>query len=241
MRVELGFFEDYEGCEIGPDTILRDVRPYGRRVTWKEEGSPTIWHTFIPEDEYDEDTYDVEKLTGVALPEEFYRLPYDPAWTEFKGPLHSNQFLKAVKVRDYDPYETKPTWPVNEVSPFKSHSRVNALPCAVELSSPELRYSTHVMSLQHKEEIMIYEELKSHPHPSIVRYHGVLVEDGFVTGIVLDKLDEDVYGAVGQPAKKSHIWTVDKVIKDIKEGLDHLHSLGIMHASPWYAQRGSYR
>lgn len=84
---------------------------------------------------------------------------------------------------------------------------------------------------QAREEIMIHEQLKLRPHPNIVKYHGVLVENGYVVGIVLDKLDIDLQTAVSEPTKPSHAWTVERVMKDVKEGLEHLHSIGIMHVS----------
>lgn len=87
------------------------------------------------------------------------------------------------------------------------------------------------MSLQLREEIVIHEQLKLHPHPNVVRYHGVQVEDGYVVGLVLDKLDVNVIEALEYPIKKSRLWTVEEVVKDIKQGLDHLHALGIMHVS----------
>lgn len=95
-----------------------------------------------------------------------------------------------------------------------------------------------VIRLQLKEEILIHEQLRLHSHPSIVRYHGVKVEDGFVVGIVLDKLDVPLREALAKSvAKQDHAATVEKFMKEIQEGLEHLHSLGIMHVSPFPCRR----
>lgn len=131
MRTQIAMLEDYRNCDVGPETALWNVRPYGREVIWKEDGRATIWHTFILEENYNPDTFDLEKLEGERIPEEYYRLPYDPAWTEVKGPLQHDQFLKVVEPTGYSAAETERTWPASEVNPIPGYGECIAGHCDV--------------------------------------------------------------------------------------------------------------
>lgn len=118
MRTQVAVVDVFQGVTFTPTTDWRDFRPHGRRVTWREEGSPTVWYTYVLEDDYDSEAYDLEKLEGQPIPEEYYRIPYESAWTEVKGPLRSDQFLKVVEPTRYLANGLKLTWPATEVIIF---------------------------------------------------------------------------------------------------------------------------
>ncbi|KAK9897795.1 kinase-like protein [Cystobasidium minutum MCA 4210] len=80
-----------------------------------------------------------------------------------------------------------------------------------------------------RDEIEIYEKLKCHPHPNIVNYHGVVVKNDRVTGIVIDKVDSGLYDALGGPCKASHIVDIEVAMRELQSAVEHLHSIGIVH------------
>ncbi|KAL7006401.1 hypothetical protein EMMF5_004054 [Cystobasidiomycetes sp. EMM_F5] len=81
-----------------------------------------------------------------------------------------------------------------------------------------------------RNEIAICELLLQHPHPNILRYHGVVPDDSetYVAGLCFDRHGQDLNKAVeggrvfSKSAKKS-------IMDDIKSALSHLHSLGYIH------------
>lgn len=67
-------------------------------------------------------------------------------------------------------------------------------------------------------EARVFEQLREHPpHPTIVRYHGVLVVDDFIQGLVLDKLGDNLYGRVKATAAPP--LDVTKVVRGVSDAL----------------------
>ncbi|KAK4700576.1 hypothetical protein P7C70_g5667, partial [Phenoliferia sp. Uapishka_3] len=79
------------------------------------------------------------------------------------------------------------------------------------------------MTTRHLEhEVATFETLKHHPHPNICEYRGCLVDEGFVTGIVLKEYPEDLSYCREKVNRQM-------VMRDIGAAIQHLHSLGIIH------------
>lgn len=124
MRSQISMGTYYRSREVNPETGSRERRPLGRGIVWKEDCSTTFWYTFVPEDEYTSETYDLANVKGQAIPEKFYKPPYDPAWSKVKDPLSSDQFLKVIEPNFYIADAAPDCWPANEVG---SHAQ-RALP-----------------------------------------------------------------------------------------------------------------
>lgn len=77
-------------------------------------------------------------------------------------------------------------------------------------------------------EATAYENLKASPHPNILPYHGCIVKDGQITGLVLENPDADLPARVRGhlPLNNSDI---DAIMDGITAGLKHLHSMGLIH------------
>lgn len=78
-------------------------------------------------------------------------------------------------------------------------------------------------------EARVLEQFREHPpHPTIVQYHGVLVVDDFIEGLVLDKLGDNLYGRV--KATDAPPLDVTKVVRGVSDALKSFHcSLGYCH------------
>jgi serine/threonine protein kinase len=90
-------------------------------------------------------------------------------------------------------------------------------------------------------EVEIFEVLKRHPHPNIVGYHGCIVKQGRIVGIVLDRypltltdrlrtenkrMDENGNGEGQETVKKLD---TEACLEGIRAAVQHLHSLGLAH------------
>ncbi|KPM38033.1 hypothetical protein AK830_g8537 [Neonectria ditissima] len=75
------------------------------------------------------------------------------------------------------------------------------------------------------QEVKVYEALKDHPHPNIVRYFGAAVKGDTIIGMCLSKhtseLDEKLASAT--------ITERQMYCKEIEDGIRHLHQLGFIH------------
>lgn len=67
-------------------------------------------------------------------------------------------------------------------------------------------------------EIQAYEKISEYPHPNICKYFGCVVEDNLITGIALEKCD-----------KTLHEYEVWPCLDGIRDAVDHIHNLGIIH------------
>ncbi|KAL3463482.1 hypothetical protein BJX64DRAFT_287231 [Aspergillus heterothallicus] len=65
------------------------------------------------------------------------------------------------------------------------------------------------------------------PHPNIIRYHGCRVNRGYITGIILQRLEYTLHKYVAQPGFR----TLDKkgFVARLRSAVDYLHSLGLAH------------
>jgi len=108
----------------------------------------------------------------------------------------------------------------------------NPLPSNIYIKRPSLlgyeefrhqyRLSDLILS-----EVRVWEILRRHPHPNIARYQGTIVEDERIVGLCFAKygmtLAEWVQQISSRPLDKTHCF------ERINKGIQHLHSLGLIH------------
>ena len=75
-------------------------------------------------------------------------------------------------------------------------------------------------------EIQVFERLKKHRHPNIVRYYGCVVKDDRVTHISLEKCQSNIREYIERAGASLE---VSKLLQDVRTGIDSLHSLGLAH------------
>lgn len=77
------------------------------------------------------------------------------------------------------------------------------------------------------QEAQVYEQLRLHPHPNIRVFYGSVVKDGRMKGLCLRRYSRTLMdmlkeGTLSHDQKEAYI-------EDIKKGVTHLHSLGLVH------------
>jgi len=75
------------------------------------------------------------------------------------------------------------------------------------------------------DEAAVCEVLKTNSHPNIAQYLGCRVEDSRITGLCFVQYGENLLGWV----KKGYALDINSCLKDIKDGIRHLHDLGFVH------------
>jgi serine/threonine protein kinase len=80
-------------------------------------------------------------------------------------------------------------------------------------------------------EAKVCETLRAHPHPNIAEYLGCLVDKGRIIGLCFVKYDMTLSQRVAQDrlAQDSHSFDASSVLQGIEEGVQHLHSLNLIH------------
>ena len=75
------------------------------------------------------------------------------------------------------------------------------------------------------QEAEVCEILQKSPHPNIAKYFGCLVEDEKIKGLCFAKYGPNLMDRVrdGPPVDKA------SCLRDIRNGIEHLHSLGLIH------------
>jgi serine/threonine protein kinase len=138
---------------------------------------------------------------SVLIPEAHLTCPFPEHFTRAPDPLPTNCYVKKPEPMFYS--WSKPT----------------------ELSDTLLH------------EAAINEMLKQHPRPNLAKYHGCLVTNDRITGLVFEKYDETLMSRVNPrcsgkrlfDATKRPLKDVNSFIEGIKRGVEHLHSLGLVH------------
>ena len=74
-------------------------------------------------------------------------------------------------------------------------------------------------------EARVMQRLSQHPHPHIVRYHGVRVRRGRITGLVMDKYQRTLLEHVRQRRDIEQ----GGFMRAMESAVTHLHSLGLAH------------
>lgn len=87
------------------------------------------------------------------------------------------------------------------------------------------------------DEVLVYEQLRISPHPNLVTYLGCEVCNGLISGICLAKYPETLMERVNPRSLMKRAFKFDKrtimdrerLLKGVKSGITHLHSLGFVH------------
>ncbi|KAL4783419.1 kinase-like domain-containing protein [Aspergillus varians] len=79
------------------------------------------------------------------------------------------------------------------------------------------------------DETIIMEQISKSPHPNIIRYHGCRLRRGYITSIVLERLDRTLDDYVS--TSLAEFQRLDKVefFESVKSAVDYLHTLGLAH------------
>lgn len=85
---------------------------------------------------------------------------------------------------------------------------------------------SHLMGEELLEEAHTLEFLSRHPHPNIIKYHGVRSREGYLTGLVLDRHARTVEQYIEQRAGPIN---VDTFMDKLQSAVRHLHDLGWAH------------
>lgn len=112
---------------------------------------------------------------------------------------------------------TRAPEPLPQDSYFK---RPSLLHCDDTEASP-----TGIISTLLLHEAQICEIVAKSPHPNIAQYLGCVVDHGRITGLCFRK-----YGLnLSQRVHDTHAFSKKSCLKSIRRGIDHLHTLGIIH------------
>jgi serine/threonine protein kinase len=74
-------------------------------------------------------------------------------------------------------------------------------------------------------EIHVCEALRTSRHPNICFYRGVRIESSLVTSLMFDRYDM----TLREFLYKGHHIDIPRCIRDIRDGIQHMHSLGFVH------------
>ncbi|KAJ6152434.1 hypothetical protein N7497_006753 [Penicillium chrysogenum] len=77
------------------------------------------------------------------------------------------------------------------------------------------------------DETIVMEQISRSPHQNIIRYYGCRVRRGYITSIVLERLDQ----TLKDYASTSDFQQLDKTkfFESLKSAVEHLHTLGLAH------------
>ncbi|CAF9908006.1 hypothetical protein IMSHALPRED_006556 [Imshaugia aleurites] len=76
------------------------------------------------------------------------------------------------------------------------------------------------------QEARIGEMLKDNPHPNVATYHGCIVREGRIASLCFTRYHQTlVYRIYHDPRRLD----TQSCLQEIKKGIEHLHSLGIVH------------
>ena len=119
----------------------------------------------------------------------------------------------------WPPFPAHLTRAPDSIPPYGFLKQPNLLPFDDVDASAEVR---HLLL----SEAEVYEILKAHPHPNIAQYLGCRVENGKMVGICLVRYDMDLFQWIRERSRPFD----PRILADgIEDGIEHLHSLGLVH------------
>ncbi|RDW76579.1 Protein kinase-like [Aspergillus mulundensis] len=77
------------------------------------------------------------------------------------------------------------------------------------------------------DETVVMEKISQSPHPNIIQYYGCRVKRGYITSIVLERLDQTLHDYVSTPEFQD--LDTDKFCRSMRSAVEYLHSLGLAH------------
>lgn len=85
-------------------------------------------------------------------------------------------------------------------------------------------HNSDTISRQLLGEARIWEKLMARPHQNIARYHGCVVQQGRIIGLCFDR-----YAETWMERRKRGVEVNQKWLEGVREGVKHLHTLGLIH------------
>jgi serine/threonine protein kinase len=135
---------------------------------------------------------------------------------------------------DHDVFELLEPIPAENIFPPFSDDLTEAPPFDIAghyLKAPQFTYEDRepgrtFVADRMRNEALTLERLMKDPHPSLATYHGCVVKDGRITHLCLSRCMCNLveYQEVGLAEEEC-----ERILKQVKSGLQHLHSLGIAH------------
>ncbi|KAL2434172.1 hypothetical protein ABEF95_014900 [Exophiala dermatitidis] len=77
-------------------------------------------------------------------------------------------------------------------------------------------------------EVQICETLAQYPHPIVAKYLGCQEENGLITGLCFEKYGDSLFQMM-EDGRRSDSFDKAACLQDIRNGIQHLHSLKIVH------------
>lgn len=107
----------------------------------------------------------------------------------------------------------------------------NPLPDGIYIKHPRLAHYVpekgDAVATRFLNEVYLYEALKNAPHPNIAQYHGCIVEDGRITGIVLKHYPANLEDRLeAGPITNEEGWAISSAVDS---AASHLHQLNYAH------------
>ena len=100
-------------------------------------------------------------------------------------------------------------------------------PAIVQLSTTK---QVKILSLL--AELPILARLAAHPHPHIAQFRGVVVEQGWIVGLVFKKYHDTLAEALTRCVRDDEPFQAgEATLRAITAAVAHLHSLNIVHVS----------
>ncbi|PSK53985.1 hypothetical protein B9Z65_7791 [Elsinoe australis] len=90
---------------------------------------------------------------------------------------------------------------------------------------PEQRGTTRIANM-FLDLVYAHEQMASHPHPNIVKYHGCIIKRGRIIGIVLDRHSISLDAMIFQNSERLTTLDPGSVGNGLESGIRHLQSLG---------------
>lgn len=81
------------------------------------------------------------------------------------------------------------------------------------------------------QEAQVCEILAKHPHRHICEYRGYVQKNGMITGLCFKQYGKNLYEALRDGDVIDH----RKILEGVKSGLEHLHTLGLVHVGITFA------
>jgi serine/threonine protein kinase len=143
--------------------------------------------------------------------------------------VNPNPWTWSSPPRKIDMEKARARYVVAEMTSAKYRNKTNM--CYKEMDF--LRYHNELFGRHNwikdivAREITNCEILRKNPHPNICRYQGVNYEKetGAITGLLFDRYDMNLSDVV----KQNRSFNATKCLSSIRKGIEHLHSLGLVH------------
>ncbi|KAF9883276.1 hypothetical protein FE257_003796 [Aspergillus nanangensis] len=153
-----------------------------------------------------------------------YREGDDYFSTELPGRFTQPEDLPIVDRNTLQKIPREHIWPLFEdsltICPEPENPRVHVKQPRLTGYSGSKSLSSYLLG-----EAQICQILVKKPHRNIARYSGCAVKNGRITGLCFEKYAETLEDRL----RKGHIADNESYVRQIRAGIDHLHSLNVVH------------